>query len=210
VVVAALPLGAGTIDVSSTTTAVLHSGESLRFEVLTWNFSTLAAGLGVPEYPTEVGFVFVSAPTDSTGWFEAALGSGDGSVSAAFGGPLSFAPALFQSSRYSGTVSTLQGSLHLSETLSQQLFAGSAAVLMLRNTGADVTVGLPPYTLGQDLTVSLSGGPLSVGALRGGVTLESVPEPRSGALLLGAGALLCLLSRVLKRVFNRLQSGPAL
>lgn len=207
VVLATLPLGAGTID---STTALLHSGDSLRFEVLAWNFAALAAGFGVEQYPTGVRFVFVSAPVNSTAQFEAALDSGDGAVAAPFGALLSFAPGVFQGSGYSGTVSTLEGSLYLSEALSQQLFGGSAAVLTLRNTGADVTLGLPPYTLAQDLNVSLSGGPLSVGALNGGVTLEDAPEPGSGALLLVGGALLCLLSRVLKRVFNRLQSDRTL
>jgi len=59
--------------------------------------------------------------------------------------------------------------------------------------------------LRQDLNVSLGGGGLSVGAPLGGVNLleasdppdpPDVPEPRSGLLLLGGGALLWALSRV--------------
>jgi hypothetical protein len=152
-----------------------------------------------------VGFVFASAAEDSLAQIQAVLESGDGSVSVSFGAPLSFVPGMFQGSGYSGAVSVLDGSLHLSETLSQQLFGGSPAVLILRNTGPALAVGLSPYTLQQDLNVSLGGGGLSVGARLGGVALmdsesdpAAVPESGSGVLLLGGGALLCALSRLRK------------
>ena len=84
-------------------------------------------------------------------------------------------------------------------------FSGSAqAVLILRNAGPAISLGLPPNTLRQDLFLTLaggdgSGGQLSVGALHGSVTLqESVaPEPHSAALLMVGGAFLCLLARIL-------------
>ena len=82
---------------------------------------------------------------------------------------------MFQGSRYSGAVSALEGSLQLSETRSQQLFGSSPAVLILLNTGPALTVGLPPYTLQQDLNVSLGGSGLSVGARLGGVALMADP-----------------------------------
>jgi hypothetical protein len=80
----------------------------------------------------------------------------------------------------------------------------------------------------QDLFASLSGGPLSVGAIPGSVVLESpdkpmilehfgrtatfaadseVPEPQTLALLFGGGALLCGLSAVLARVSRRRKQG---
>jgi hypothetical protein len=216
-----LPLNAAaaTIDVSSATTAAVLTGDSLTFEVFTWNFAVNAANFGLSPYPTDVWFTFVSAPLDGPATFEAALQSEDGSVSAGFGGPLSFAPGIFTGSGYQGAVSTLQGYLHLSELLSTQLFGPSSMRVMLRNTGPDVTLGLPPYTLPQDLFVSLSASGLTVGALHGAVTLESgtlgevtpevtlpdsqVPEPRSGTLLVGGGVLLCLVSRLLNRVGRR-------
>jgi hypothetical protein len=207
---AVLPLGAATIDVSTTTTALLHPGDSLRFDFLSWNFSIHALSFGLPAYPTQVGFLFVTAPTDSAAQFDATLESKDGSVSVPLGVPLSFVPGVFRGSLYRGPVATLQGWFHLPETLSQELFGGSAAVLTLRDIGADVTVGLPPYRLRQDLTVSLSGGPLSVGAVSGGVTLEQeadpppqVPEPHSGTLLLGGLALLGLLSAARNQISRR-------
>ena len=215
-ILSALPLGAGTIDVSAQVSALFDTGDELSITVPSWNFSSHAADFGLPVYPTEVQFTFVSAPEDSPGQFEAVLESGDDSVSVLFGA-LGFVPGMFQGSCYSGAVSVLEGSLHLSETLSQQLFGSSAAVLVLLNTGPSVTVGLPPYTLQQDVNVSLGGGGLSVGAPPGGVTLtdppldaplggfdsspdpadpSDAPEPPSELLLLGGGVLLVALSRL--------------
>jgi hypothetical protein len=226
-ILSALPLGAGTINVSTQVSALFDTGDELSITVPSWNFSTHAADFGLPVYPTEVQFTFVSAPEDLPGQFEAVLESGDDSLSVSFGA-LSFVPGSFQGSRYRGAVSVLEGSLHLSETLSQELFRNSAAVLVLLNTGPAVTLGLPPYTLQQDVSVSLGGGGLSVGAPAGGVTLTDpsnlsgalgplsglplgganfldssdppdpagVPEPRSELLLLGGGALLCVLARL--------------
>ena len=205
VILSALPLAAGTIDVSTQTSASLGTGGQLSFTVPSWNFAIDAASFGLPEYPTSVGFVFVSDSVDPLAQVAVVLESGDGSVSVALGAPLSFVPGVFQGAGHSGAVSVLEGSLELSETLSQELFGNSPAVLILTDAGPALTVGLPPYTLRQDLNVSLGGGGLSVGAPLGGVNLleasdppdpPDVPEPRSGLLLLGGGALLWALSRV--------------
>jgi hypothetical protein len=208
VILCALPLAAGIIetDVSAQVSASLNTGDALWFTVPSWNYGINATHYGLPEYPTSVGFVFVTASEDSLAQVEAVLVSGDGSVSVSFGAPLSFVPAMFQGSSYSGAVSVLEGSLQISETLSQQLFGSSPAVLTLFNTGPAVTVGLSPYTVQQDLNVSLGGSGLSVGARLGGVALMAdppdppdppdVPEPGSGLLLLGGGALLWALSRL--------------
>ena len=211
VILCALPLAAGTIEVSAQVSALLDTGDALSFTVPSWNFGIDAANFGLPEYPTSVEFEFMSDSADLPARVEAVLESGDGSVSVSFGAPLSFAPGMFQGSHYRGAVSVLQGSLHLSQTLSQQLFGGSPALLILLNTGPALTVGLPLYTLRQDLNVSLGGGGLSVGALPGGVALvetsdppdppdpsdpPDTPEPGSGLLLLGGGALLWALSKL--------------
>ena len=205
VILSALPLAAGTIesDVSAQVSALLNTGDALWFTVPSWNFGIDAAHYGLPEYPTSVGFVFVTVAEDSLAQFEAVLVSGDGSVSVSFGAPLSFVPALFQGSPYSGAVSVLEGSLQISETSSQQLFGSSPAVLILLNTGPALTLGMPPHTLQQDLNVSLGGSGLGVGAPLGGVALMAdppdppdVPEPGSGLLLLGGGALLWAFSRL--------------
>ena len=212
VLLSALPLAAGTIeiDVSAQVSALLNTGDALWFTVPSWNFGINAAHYGLPEYPTSVGFVFVTASEDSLAQFDAILVSGDGSVSVSFGAPLSFVPAMFQGSAYSGAVSVLEGSLQISEMRSQQLFGSSPAVLILLNTGPALTLGLQPYTLQQDLNVSLGGSGLSVGARLGGVALMAdppdppdVPEPGSGLLLLGGGALLWALSRLRRSELSR-------
>jgi hypothetical protein len=226
-ILVALPLGAGTIDVSAQVAALLDPGDALSFTVPSWNFGVNAGHFGLPVDPTSVGFVFVSAAEDSLARIEAVLQSGDGAVSVSFGAPLSFIPGTFRGSFYRGPVSVLEGSLRLSETLSQQLFGGSPAVLILRDTGPALAVGLPPYTLQQDMRVSLGGGGLNVGALLGGVgRMDSesdpteAPEPHSGALLLGGGGLLWMLAalgqsllsrraeRALERNSDELAAGP--
>ena len=212
VILSALPLAAGIIetDVSAQMSALLNTGDALWFTVPSGNFGINAAHYGLPEYPTSVGFVFVTAAEDSLAQFDAVLVSGDGSVSVSFGAPLSFVPAMFQGSAYSGAVSVLEGSLQISETRSQQLFGSSPAVLTLLNTGPALTLGLPPYTLQQDLNVSLGGSGLGVGAPLGGVALMAdppdapdAPEPSSGVLLLGGGALLWALSRLRQSKLSR-------
>jgi hypothetical protein len=213
-------MGATSIDVSTQTSTVVHTGDSLVFQLLSWNFTVDATAFGMPANPTEVNFALVSAPLGGAGEFAVTLESADRSVSVAFG-DLTFGPAYFQGSGYAGEVSTLQGYLSLSQVLSGEVFNGSPAFIVLRNEGPDVTLGLAPYVLRQDLYSSLSEGPLSVGALPGFVDLESranqarlmnlggaaglaagsqVPEPRSGGLLFGGGALLCVLSAVLARL----------
>jgi len=225
VILVALPLGAETINVSAQVAALLDTGDALSFTVLSSNFGINARKYGLPVYPTEVEFTFVSDPVNSPTQFQVVLESGDDSVSASFGATLSFVPGTFRGSRDGEAVSVLEGSLHLSEALSQELFGGSAAVLMLLNTGPAVTVGLPPYTLRQGMNVSLGGGGLSVGAQVGGGSLvkaplgrvarmdapllggagpmdsqsedpAATPEPCSGVLLLGGGALLWAFARL--------------
>jgi len=218
-ILVALPLGAATIDVSDQAVALFDTGDALSFKVPSWNFAIDAANFGLPVYPTEVGFAFVSAAEDSLTQIQAVLESSDGSVSVSFGAPIGFVPGTFQGFRYWGPVSVLEGSLHLSEALSQQLFGSSPAVLILLNAGPSLTVGLPPYTMQQDMNVSLGGGGLRVGAplgrvslvepLRGGLALMDsqdpidTPEPRSELLLFGGGALLCALSKLCRSKLSR-------
>jgi hypothetical protein len=60
VILSALPLGAGTIDVSAQVSALFGTGDELSFTVPSWNFGINAANFGLPVYPTEVEFAFVS------------------------------------------------------------------------------------------------------------------------------------------------------
>lgn len=215
-------MGASTIDVSTETSLMMRTGDTLVFHLFTWNFGVNAAAFSLPVYPADVSFALASAPLSGAERFAATLESEDRTVSVAFGN-LTFSPGRFHGSGYAGEVSTLEGYLHLSPLLSGELFSTPSAVVALRNEGPDVTVGLAPYVLRQDLYGSLSGGPLSVGAIPGWVDLESpvnrglpmnsgeavnfaaaaeVPEPRSGRLLLVGGVLLCGLSLLLAR-FSR-------
>jgi hypothetical protein len=219
-ILAAPAMGASILDVSAETSIVVHTGDTLIFQLLTWNFSVNAARQNLPLYPTDVDFALVSAPLSGAAGFNATLESADGTVSVALDN-LTFSPGNLQSSEYTGAVSVLNGHLNLSLLDSEALFSASSVVIALQNEGPDVTVGLAPYLLPRDLYASLSGGPLSVGAIPGSVGLESqdnpvnsmdfagpvtltgdseAPEPQTGGLLFGGGALLCGLSAVLARV----------
>ena len=223
-ILAAPPIGASTLDVWSETSIVVHAGDTLIFQLLTGSFGVNAALQDQSPYPTDLSFALVTAPLGEAAGFAATVESADGTVAVALDS-LTFGLGNLQSSGYTGAVSVLQGALHLSSLLdSARLFSGSSVVVTLLNEGPDVTVGLAPYLLRQDLFASLSAGPLSVGAIPGSVELESpdkpmnlkrfggmgplgvdseVPEPQTFGLLFGGGALLCGLSAVLTRVSRR-------
>ena len=214
-------VAATTIDVSADTGIVVRTGDALIFHLLTSGFSGNAARLDLPQSPSQVDFALVSAPLSMTGEFAVTLESADRSVSEAFG-DLTFHSGFFHGSAYSGEVSTLQGDLFLPPLLSAALFDGLSVLLVLRNEGPDVRLGLAPYVLRQDLYAGLSGGPLSVGAVpytvdlearanhsvalarvANGASMAEVPEPVTGGLLLGGGVLLCALPTLRTRIFRR-------
>ena len=197
------PLCAGTLDASRAVTVFLDPGDSLAFGVPSGNYTIHAATYGLPLTPSGVSFTWISADSLLPASFEADLQSEDGSFSISFGQPLTFSPGYFSSSLYTGSVSALEGTFYLTAAESQQIFGGGAAELVLRNLGPSILLGLPPNTLRQDLFVSLSGGPLAVGALQGPVRLNQplneVPEPASGGLLIVVGVALCLVSAARRR-----------
>lgn len=202
---------AATVYVSSQTTQVLQSGDSLAFLFTDSSYARFASGMGMAAYPSQIFFDLISAPVGAAGQFTVELESEDGSDSSLFPGSAQWTSGVVATSEYSGTASVLADCLTLSSTLSQQIFAGSDAELILTYTGPDVTVGLPGYSLKNDLSISLTGGPLSIGAMDYSVTLDAgassasaAPEPESGGLLLALGMLLCAISVVLKR-FGRSQ-----
>jgi hypothetical protein len=201
---------AATVDVSMQTTQALQSGDSLAFLFTDASYARLALSMGMSPYPSQIFFDLMSAPVGAAGQFTVELESEDGSASAPFPGPVQWTSGVVMTSEYSGSASVLTDSLTLSSALSQQIFATPDADLILTYTGPDITVGLPPYSLKNDLYVSLTGGPLTIGAMVDGVTLDeadpasAAPEPNSAALTFGAGMLLCAISLVLKR-FGRSQ-----
>ena len=213
---------AATIDVSSDSSAIVRTGDTLVFHLLTRSYAVDAAAFGLPLYPSEVSFALVSAPREARGVFAATLESADRGVSVAFGN-LIFGSGYFQGSGFTGDVSTLQGRLSLSPLQSEVLFGSTSAVIALRNQGPDIEIGLAPYSLRQSLYASLTRGPLSVGALPESVDLDGrlnrarinsfgamsfaveteAPEPRTGGLFLLGGTLLCGISAILPRISRR-------
>jgi hypothetical protein len=179
-------LQAAVMDVSAQTSVGVLAGDTLSTAVPIWNFSINAGNFGLPQNPTSIQFMLVTLPVTSTAAFQATLSNGTESIQ--FSGPLYFIPGQFQGTFYEGAVSVLEGSVQFSEAFSQQLFS-SATTLTLLNEGLDVIVGLAPYTTRQDLTISLGGSGLSVGAVEGQVFLDTpieTPEPSIWYLLLGS------------------------
>jgi hypothetical protein len=202
VLAAVLPLVAANIDVTGQNTVFLNTGESLLFTVPVANFVTDAHSLGVSSNPVSVTFQLLAAPSSGPTEFTVDLQSGDGSIDTGMSGPLSFAPGTLASSLYTGPVAALSWTFYLSSSLSARIFAGSSAVLFVRNDGMPVTLGLGPFTLQQDLYVTLAGSTFSVGALQGTVWLDppgEAPEPSSALLLAGSLAVLFPIALVRKR-----------
>jgi hypothetical protein len=214
----ALSLHAGTVDVSSSESVLVGGGDTLSFELFTGSYSAAAQQFGLSPYAQMLRFCLVTAPTDPGSQFFATLRTADASISLGLGDVLDFAPGFLSSTGFQGAVSTLQGHFQLDPQLSQDLFSSGPVWLDLTNLGSDLTLGLPPLVLSHDLYASLSGGPLSVGAITGAVLLQhpvptfvaspygaavsvdafSLPEPGTPWMLVGGGVLLAGLSRRFK------------
>ena len=192
---ASLPLAADPINVTGQTTASLNTDDALFFTLASYNFAYDARLFGLPVLATGMSFSFVTSSPPPSGMWDALLETPGGSVIAVFPGSLEFvATGSYHSGSYTGPVGVIQGSLALSSAESQEV-GDSPVVLVLQNLGSAVTIGLPPYDIQHDLTVTLSGNGLSVGAVVGAVGLADppgpdVPEPGSGWLFAG-GAVLC-------------------
>jgi hypothetical protein len=199
---AALPLHASLIDVTSDVVVQMSQNDKLWFAIDISNYRTLAVQFGAPVLPERVEFVLSNNSSATGGPFTAWLESSNGLGDAYFPGTLRFVPGSFQGATYDGPVSTLGSSLNLRPITSLRMFRESEALLGIENDGSGITLGLPPYRLARDMNITVSGGPISVGVQVLSVTLETagaqVPEPGS-AWLIGSGAGLCLLSFFLRR-----------
>jgi hypothetical protein len=189
---------AGTlVDASSATMQSMGQGDALQFMISNLSVPSVAA----------VSFQFVTVPlTELTNaQFAAELISADGTVSAAFTGPLTISAGSMWSSQYQGPITVIGGSLQLPPTLSSNIFQNTRATLILYDLSGRETVGVPGYTLAQDLFVGLTSGRKSAGAVVSKVLYQdplqaNVPEPDSGMLVGGAGLLLCAFLGQLKRI----------
>jgi hypothetical protein len=212
---AALPVCAGTIDVTGQTQVTLGPGDALAFTFSASSYLAHAMQYQAPAYPTGINFLFATADLASAWDFTAELQSGDGWMSLAFDN-VAVSDGLFHGAAYNGQVATVSGSLEFAPDMAAGIFSGPA-ILALRNAASGVTVGLPPYRLAQTMVVSLSGGGLGVGGVMYGVSLQEapfgaadlssdgprdVPEANSGLLLLGGGSLLIALG-VAARCYSR-------
>ena len=214
-VLAASPLMANSIEVTYQPTVFLRGGDALEFRFSSWSYR---AHTGTT--PESMVFQLQSLALDPGAEFRATLESPDGAISADIEG-LRIASGYFQGTLYRGPVWTVSGSLEVSSALAD-VFAGPAAVLVLRNTGRDVTLGVPPYGIASSLGVSLGGNGLSVGGIVVSAKLdtaalqspltgssdgffvvdsgpEAVPEPSSLSLLIVSGAFLFLFWSAMKR-----------
>jgi len=212
-VAASFPLAADPINVTNQTTASLPTDDALFFTLASSGFAVDAKAFGLSPYPSLVSFSFVTGSPAPGGLFDAVLENPSGSVTAMFPVLLDFVPAQFQGTYYSGPVGALEGSLTLSAALSQQIFSGGSAVLVLQNLGPEATVGLSSYTIPHDLTVSLSSGGMTVGAPATQAYVDDpppppseTPEPGTGSLLAVAALMSGALAAAARRGWHRLRS----
>jgi len=195
------------VDVSKDTSQLLNQQDKLLFTVSEYSYEANAAMRGLSALPTHITFEFISeqeaVPGDFTAWLE----SRDGSVEIEFPSTFSWLPGQFQSSGYTGPVSVLYGSTDLSSTMAAELFGTTSAVLVLENEGGEADVGLPPYTLGQDLSVSFSSSGFGVSGPVTGVRYQDppagVPEPCYGRVLAVLGIVSWPVIQGAKRISRR-------
>ena len=191
----------------------LHTGDTLTFTFSESGYQGYAPKFGAPAAPSSVSYSLVAGLADAIDaeWvYSAELQSMDGATSVAFGNE-NTAAGYLQGSLYHGQVTTASGQVKLAPEVAAKIFGNSAARLVLRDLSGDVTIGLSPYTLGQDMRISLSGGGLSVGGMLTSVTLEpsmrvagdapgqNTPEPGYGLPITAASVLAWLAARIRRR-----------
>lgn len=161
---ASVPVGAATISLSGQSTVDVQTGDLLIFTVSVRGYIFNAGSFGAPPLPSKISFSLMTAVLESIPHFEAEFRSYDGSAVEPLG-LAAFSTAAVSNYRYRGPASTLSGSATLTPDEAARLFAATETLLVLRNAGSDVTLGLSPFTLMQDLMVSFSGGSLSAGGI---------------------------------------------
>ena len=173
-ILAAPSIGAATIDVSAETSAMVRTGDTLVFHLLTWNFGVNAAAFGLPAYPSDVNFALVSAPLGGAGEFAATLESADRGSVGSVRRP-DFRPGLFPGEWVYGRCFDAPGPPAPVAAAIRKYYS---VLLVRRHRFTQRRAGCHGgpgtlYLLRQNLYASLTGGPLSVGAVPGSVDLES-------------------------------------
>jgi hypothetical protein len=97
----------------------LDSRDSLEFLFSSSSYANYASGLGISPYPGSIDFTFALRPLSAAGHFTAELESTDGASAVWFSDALSWSNGYAHTSRYSGPVSAIAGSLTLSNAISQ-------------------------------------------------------------------------------------------
>ena len=177
----AVSLSASTIDVSGQSTQTIQAGDSLVFLFSGTSYAKCAEGMDMSPYPGSVNFTFASMPVVGSGEFTAALESADGTAFAEFPNPVTWTSGYAQNSGYSGAISAVVETLALTPDLSQELFSGGAAELVLDYSGPAVTLGMSGSDMRQDIAISLVGGPLSIGGMVYSVGLDDDPIVETNA-----------------------------
>jgi hypothetical protein len=203
------PAFAGTVSETTARSVALDAGQALEWQFGVSNFGLYSAS----PLPSRIAFQFNTAQfADPTGYaFDASLQSLDGSQVFDLGTPLEFSQGLLATgkSKTPLKISSVGAAFALSADDAASLFGESGktpALLVLRNIGAPLTVGLSGYTIAQTSAISVAGGGLSMGATVGAVWLDTptitipmngtadntdVPEPGTLTLIaigLAAGA----------------------
>jgi hypothetical protein len=183
------------VDATGATDQWLNYTDKLLFTISDGSYQVNASNRGLSPYPTHATFQLLSLPQIDPGEFAAWWEASDGSVITDFPETLSWLQGRYQSSGYTGPVSVLYGSMDLPPNSVPE-------ILVLENLGDHVKIGLQPYTLAQDFTVTFSDGGFGVSGVVTKVQYldPPVPEPGSGWILLAAGAALCFVPRIVSRI----------
>ncbi len=221
VLLSALPLAAGSVDVTDQSFARVHPGAGVTIDFGIWNYGL--DNPGSSPYPASFDFSVITQDPDATtanapgsaaayypgylfqGWVE----SLDGSVSVPLYDPLAeqlgfnpgallLAPGVFDSgSTPQLSVGVLSAMVNLSPEMAQALFGSSfTARMVLQNLGPAIVLGIGPgYTVRNAISEPdvTGAGPDTVAGITGTVTVDN-PEPATWTLAAGAAALFLVTS----------------
>ena len=229
VLLSALPLSAGSVDVTGQSLAAVHQGAGVAIDFGVWNYGI--DNKGSSPYPTSFGFSIITqdpaattayVPGSDAAYYQGYLFQGwveslDGSVSVPLYDPLAaglgsepgellLAPGVFDSGSASDlSVGVLSAVVNLSPAMAEALFGPSfMARIVLQNLGPAFVLGIgPDYTVSNAVSVPdvTGAGPYTVAGITGTVMVDN-PEPATWTLAAGA-AFLALANGLRSRAARR-------